>query len=183
MDYQIETGHYVDSVYVNYKPFHKHNGKTYPSGSKFFNNNGALMNEDGFMCLVDSQKSHDCMCGNDDGMGELRGKIINDINECLYHFVSYECKEDQLEALYNTGYNRKYIRHVEPDDGPWLWNTDFYIAPISDLQYIRKVLLEIRQRHLIINEVLKEEKSGVKRDKNKIEIIHHDINNSLLFTE
>ena len=48
-------------------------GEENPGGEEDYTVVKKTYNGDGFMCLIGSQKSIDCLVGNDDGMGEQRG--------------------------------------------------------------------------------------------------------------
>ena len=134
--------------YINHTKFEKHGGKTYPIGSYFScNEKGQIYNNDGFMCLVSSQKSIDCLVGDDDGLGEQRGELVKRIHRILYNPFSEDHKEDQLEVLWNDTTALLYAIHKTPEDGAWLWNTEYYCAPINDLKHIYSILKEVYDRY------------------------------------
>ena len=134
--------------YINHTKFEKHNGRTYPIGSDFLcDDEGRIFNGEGFMCLRSSQKSRDCLVGNDDGRGEERGELVKEIHKLLYHPLSEDHKEEQLEALWNDDVALPYAIHKRPEDGAWLWNDDYYVADIGNLKHIRDLLKEVRERY------------------------------------
>ena len=134
--------------YINHTKFEKHNGKTYPIGSDFLcDDKGHVYNGDGFMCLIGSQKSIDCLVGNDDGMGEQRGHFVKKIHELLYNPLSEDHKEDQLEALWRDDIALPYAIHKKPEDGAWLWNEEYYCAPINELEHIYNILKGVREKY------------------------------------
>ena len=134
--------------YINHTRFNKHNGKSYPIGSDFLcDEKGHIYNGDGFMCLVSSQKSIDCLVGNDDGNGEKRGELVKAIYDILYHPLSEDHKEDQLEALWSDEISLSYAIHKDPEDGAWLWNGEYYCAPIEELVHILNLLKGVKEKH------------------------------------
>ena len=134
--------------YINHTQFNKHNGKSYPIGSDFLcDEKGRIYNEDGFMCLLSSQKSIDCLVGNDDHKGEERGKLVKDIYDILYHPLSEDHKEDQLETLWNDDIALLYAIHKTPEDGAWLWNANYYCAPIEELKHILELLKGVKEKY------------------------------------
>ena len=134
--------------YVNHTKFDKHGGKSYPIGSDFLcDEKGYIYNSDGFMCLVSSQKSIDCLVGNDDGRGEQRGELVKEIHKYLYEPVDEDNKEDQLEVLWSDEIALPYAIHKKPEDGAWLWNADYFCASIEDLEHIRDILKEVRENY------------------------------------
>lgn len=86
------------------------------------------------ICAVKSQNSHDYFSPDDDGQGLVRGKLTEDINKLL------QCKDKKHQARWDKIWADisllKYKRPEHPDH--WLWNHDFYCAPISDLERIKK---------------------------------------------
>lgn len=135
--------------YINHTCFKKHNGKNYPIGSDFLcDEEGRVFNGDGFMCLVSSQKSRDCLVGNDDGKGEERGKLVKSIYKLLYNPLCEDHKEDQLELLWSDEVSLPYAIHKTPEEGAWLWNDSYFCAPLEDLKHIEEMLKGVRDEYI-----------------------------------
>jgi len=89
------------------------------------------------LCAMTSQNAHDFFSRNDDGQGMERGKLTQSIMKALH-----TDKDPRTDTVYQAKWDKvwsdelcqKYKR-VEFDDH-WLWNHDFFNAPIEDLEYI-----------------------------------------------
>ena len=116
------------------------------------------------LCFVTSENAHNYFSRNDDGQGERRGALVREIMGRLtlpkvrhkpdpkyplaeYHMTDKEsaqakaARKARAEAwgrVWDEPSIRKYKR-VEFADY-WLFNHDFYNAPISDLEYILKIV-------------------------------------------
>lgn len=95
------------------------------------------------VCYITSQNAYDYFARNDDGQGLLRGKITRDILKCLASGNGVDPRTDKVyqakwDKVWADELCQKYKR-IEFDDF-WLWNHDFYNAPIEDLQYIAKLV-------------------------------------------
>lgn len=116
------------------------------------------------LCFATSENAHQYFSRNDDGQGEKRGKLVRDIlarltkNDVKYFeedkspfgggiiypdkLAVYNAREKERkeawERVWDDPYIRKYKR-VEFADY-WLFNHDFYNAPVEDLEYILKVV-------------------------------------------
>ena len=116
------------------------------------------------LCFVTSENAHNYFSRNDDGQGERRGELVRDIlarlteNNIKYFdgddspfgggkiypekFAAYKAREKERQAAWDRVWGdisiRKYKR-VEFADY-WLFNHDFYNAPVEDLEYILKVV-------------------------------------------
>ena len=88
------------------------------------------------MCAVNSQNGVDYFAQNDDGRGEERGKLtIEIISVLVKRDKNYQARWDKV---WEDELCQKYRK--TGDDDFWLWNCEFYAAPIEDLQYIRKLI-------------------------------------------
>lgn len=116
------------------------------------------------LCFVTSENAHNYFSRNDDGQGERRGALVREIMGRLtsprarrkpnpeyplaeYYMTAKESakreasRKARIEAwgrVWDAPAIRKYKR-VEFADY-WLFNHDFYNAPIADLEYILKVV-------------------------------------------
>lgn len=85
------------------------------------------------LCLTQSQIAHDYFSANDDNYGEKRGHLIAKIcNKLKVRDNNYQNRWDKIWE--DKTICPKYKR-VEHEDF-WIWNNDFYEAPIFDLEYI-----------------------------------------------
>lgn len=84
------------------------------------------------LCFVTSENAHNYFSRNDDGQGERRGELVRDILERL------KGNQPAWDRVWGNLSIRKYKR-VEFADY-WLFNHNFYNAPIEDLEYILKIV-------------------------------------------
>lgn len=103
-----------------------------PYGTVLSNQGGFLIHQNKRVCTVSSQNALDYFVQDDDGAGDLRGKLVDRIQRCL----------ERRDAAYQTRWNRVWAsalcqkyRRPESDDY-WLWARAFFDAPILDLQAI-----------------------------------------------
>ena len=89
------------------------------------------------LCLITSENAHMYFTVNDDGLAKERRQLIEDIAKLL----SDEKLEKRWDVVWNDLTCRKYKRKEFADF--WLWNHDFYGASLDDLQYIKKILMEV----------------------------------------
>ena len=116
------------------------------------------------LCFVTSENAHNYFSRNDDGQGERRGALVREImrrlteNDIKYFegddspfgggkiypekLAAYNAREKERLSAWGRVWDdpaiRKYKR-VEFADY-WLFNHDFYNAPIEDLEYILKIV-------------------------------------------
>ena len=128
----------MDKIYRVYKPFQVWNGPLLPAGAQLYRfQDESLYTQAGQLaCFASSQHSRDCLVGNDDGHWEERGKLIEEINSLTVGKpnVIYKLKEDM--------FCRQFNENARDLNLPWFWTVDFYCTPISNLQIIKKVILE-----------------------------------------
>lgn len=110
-----------------------------PSGSILETQDGFLLWRGRPACAETSQNAYDFFSQNDDGLGLKRGALVDSILSRLEipPNASQENKE-AIQALWDKVWAdpwcQKYKR-VEHEDF-WLWNHDFYNAPLMDLWHI-----------------------------------------------
>ena len=116
------------------------------------------------LCFATSENAHQYFSRNDDGQGERRGALVREIMGRLTlpevrhkpdpkyplaeYYMTYKesakreaARKARIEAwgrVWDDPSIRKYKR-VEFADY-WLFNHDFYNAPIEDLEYILKIV-------------------------------------------
>ena len=91
------------------------------------------------LCLITSENAHMYFTVNDDGLAKERRQIIEDIAKLL---SDEKRMEKRWDVVWNDLTCRKYKRKEFADF--WLWNHDFYGASLDDLQYIKKILMEVK---------------------------------------
>ena len=91
------------------------------------------------LCLITSENAHMYFTVNDDGLAKERRQIIEDIAKLL---SDEKRMEKRWDVVWNDLTCRKYKRKELADF--WLWNHDFYGASLDDLQYIKKILMEVK---------------------------------------
>ena len=90
------------------------------------------------LCLITSENAHMYFTVNDDGLAKERRQLIEDIAKLL----SDKKMKKRWDVVWNDLTCRKYKRKEFADF--WLWNHDFYGASLDDLQYIKKILMEVK---------------------------------------
>lgn len=91
------------------------------------------------LCLITSENAHMYFTVNDDGLAKERHQLIEDIAKLL---SDEKRMEKRWDVVWNDLTCRKYKRKELADF--WLWNHDFYGASLDDLQYIKKILMEVK---------------------------------------
>lgn len=88
------------------------------------------------VCTTTSQNAYDYFSQNDDGRGRERGELVAAILACL------EKRDAQHQARWDKVWGdaacQKYRRPEHEDF--WIWNYDFYSAPIDDLRHIATLI-------------------------------------------
>ena len=88
------------------------------------------------LCFATSENAHQYFSRNDDGQGERRGELVHDI------LARLKGNQEAWGRIWEDLSIRKYKR-VEFADY-WLFNHDFYNAPVEDLKYILKVVKGVK---------------------------------------
>lgn len=110
-----------------------------PYGSILENDDGMLKFNGKPICFARSQNAHDYFAVNDDGRGLERGNLTSSIIKLLSkRDKSYQERWDKIWSDLSM---LKYKREEDPDY--WMWNHDFYCAPIADLEHIKKLITEV----------------------------------------
>lgn len=91
------------------------------------------------LCLITSENAHMYFTVNDDGLAKERRQLIEDIAKLL---SDEKRMKKRWDVVWNDLTCRKYKRKELADF--WLWNHDFYGASLDDLQYIKKLLMEVK---------------------------------------
>lgn len=101
---------------------------------------GFIICPTGRVCAVTSQNAYDYFAQNDDGKGFERGTLTQDILRRLHKLKKQKERSDVIWGkIWEDERCLKYKRIEHADH--WLWNYDFYNAPIEDLRYIRNLIM------------------------------------------
>lgn len=110
-----------------------------PYGSILENDYGLLKFNGKPICFARSQNAHDYFAVNDDGRGLERGNLTSSIIKLLSkRDKSYQERWDKIWSDISM---LKYKREEDPDY--WMWNHDFYCAPVEELERIKKMITEV----------------------------------------
>ena len=103
-----------------------------PYGSILECQDGFLLWQGQPLCLDTSQNAHDYFSRDDDGRGLERGALVGAILTRLEkRDKDYQTRWDKV---WTDSLCQQY-RRAEHEDF-WIWNHDFYAAPVEDLRYI-----------------------------------------------
>ena len=103
-----------------------------PCGAVLEEQDGLLFWRGEAVCTTKCQNAYDYFSQDNDGQGKLRGKLVTAIKATLEKRDSgYQARWDKV---WDDDLCQKY-RRPEHEDW-WLWNHDFFNAPIQDLQHI-----------------------------------------------
>lgn len=107
-----------------------------PYGTDVECDNGTIRKDGKAICRTTSHNAHEFFSINDDGNGLKRSKLVQAIKKTL------ENRDENYQARWNKvwedGICAKYKR-VEHEDF-WVWNHEFYCAPICDLWHIARLV-------------------------------------------
>ena len=88
------------------------------------------------VCAVTSQNAYDYFSQNDDGCGRERGALVAAIIARLEK--KGDGHQDRWDKVWDDPLCQKY-RRLEHEDF-WLWNYDFFNAPVADLRHIARLI-------------------------------------------
>lgn len=107
-----------------------------PYGTAVQCEDGFLYHDGAWICGDHSQNAYDYFARNDDGNGIERGELTKAIRKALEkRDADYQTRWDKVWA---DSLCQKYKRPEHADF--WLWNFEYYNAPIPDLRYIAKLV-------------------------------------------
>ena len=104
-----------------------------PYGTVLDSDDTCLLYDGKQICAKISENATKFFCSDDDGQGEERGKLINQIEEILRDSGD-KFHQDRWDKIWDADFCQKYKNPNFEDF--WLWNLDFYSADISDLKKI-----------------------------------------------
>lgn len=106
-----------------------------PYGSLLEARGGFLFYKDVRLCTVTSQNAYDFFSVNDDGRGIERGGLVGAIKARL------EKRDGSYQARWDKVWSAPVCqRYRRPERDDWIWNHDFYNAPVEDLQVIARLV-------------------------------------------
>ena len=100
--------------------------------------NNHITCDKGIICFVGSQDAFGYFSQNDDGNGLERGRLTQTIIKRLEKKENDSTYQDRWDKIWDDPLCQKYKNTNFPDH--WLWNYEFYNAPLYDLQYIAKLV-------------------------------------------
>lgn len=117
-------------------------GVNIPYGKTVEEHNGSLYYGDVEICRDHAAVMREYFARNDDGRGLERGKLSQSIIKALLAREG-EAREEH-QKRWDVVYDDKLVcpryRKTAESSGDWLWNIEFYNAPIEDLEYIVKLV-------------------------------------------
>lgn len=107
-----------------------------PYGSVLDAQDGILLWKGAPLCVDTSQNAYDYFSRDDDGQGQERGALVGAILSRLALGKNDRDGEhqDRWDKVWADELCQKYKRPEHEDF--WLWNYDFYNAPVEDLRHI-----------------------------------------------
>lgn len=89
------------------------------------------------LCFITSQDCYEYFSRNDDGHGLERGGLVNEIIDTM------STRDDNYQARWDKIWSDdKLCKYRDKGiDDFWLWDFEFYNAPIEDLRYILEKVL------------------------------------------
>lgn len=109
-----------------------------PYGSTLEVQDGFLIWQGAAVCTTTSQNAHDYFTQNDDGKGKERGALLEAITRALAPRDHDPRPLDRWKKIWADQRCQKYKRPEHQDH--WLWNNDFFNAPVEDLGYIARLI-------------------------------------------
>lgn len=107
-----------------------------PFGTRLEARDGFLFHNEQPLCTITGQNAYDYFSQDDDGQGRVRGGLVAAI---IAHL-------EERDAEYQARWNKVWAapicqgyRRAGHEDF-WLWNHEFYNAPINNLQYIAELI-------------------------------------------
>lgn len=96
---------------------------------------GVIMFGDKPLCFEQSENAHQFFARNDDGQGMERGNLTQEIQKRLRMRKNHQKRWDMV---WEDQVCLKYKWDEHPDH--FLWNHEWFLAPIEDLKYIAKLV-------------------------------------------
>lgn len=106
-----------------------------PYGTPLEAREGFLLFEGRPLCAVTSQNAYDYFSRDGDGQGRERGALVAAILSRLQR--RDKDYQERWDKVWDDPLCQKYRRPEHEDF--WLWNHDFYNAPVADLRHIARL--------------------------------------------
>lgn len=90
------------------------------------------------LCTVTSQIAFDYFTQDDDGKGQERGVLLESIIARLRPKNERDDCQRRWDCVWGDPLCQKYRRPVHEDF--WLWNYEFFNAPVEDLRHIANLI-------------------------------------------
>ena len=103
-----------------------------PAGTKCRESGGVILYGGGAVCAARSENAHQYFARDDDGCGMERGRLTRQIQKTLQKRDKHY--QDRWDRIWADPICQKYKRCEHEDF--WLWNHEFFNAPIFDLRHI-----------------------------------------------
>ena len=117
-------------------------GVNIPYGEIIEEQNNRLYYHNIELCNDHSAVMREYFARNDDGQGLKRGKLSQSIIKTL--LARPDETREEHQKRWDVVYDDKLVcpkyRKTAENSGDWLWNIEFYNAPIEDLEYIAKLV-------------------------------------------
>lgn len=126
----------------------------FPVGTVFNCVDGLITHNGKAICYDHSQNAYDYLSCDDDGFGIRRGQLVRDIMGRL------KKRDDDYQARWDRIWMDKSLQKYKRTEflDFWLWNYDFFNAPIGELEYIlARVKGEVEPRDGIAEDFMDEE--------------------------
>lgn len=97
---------------------------------------GVILHNGNPVCVNTSENAHQYFARNDDGNGMERGKLTQSIQKILAKRDANH--QTRWDRVWEDERCQQYKRKDHADY--WLWNHEFFNAPIEDLRYIEQLV-------------------------------------------
>jgi hypothetical protein len=119
-----------------------------PCGTEFQTDENGLLyfikdGEKKYLCKATSERGFQWFAYDEDGNGRKRSDLIK---ECRNIMAAMPDKNEKFEAFFSDFTAMKYKKFPE-DMREWSWNREkVHTAPLSDLEHIRSMLIEMSSK-------------------------------------
>ena len=110
----------------------------YPVGHSFDGAGGLYYLGEQPLCTVTSQIAFDYFTQDDDGKGQERGVLLESIIARLRPKNERDDCQRRWDCVWGDPLCQKYRRPEHEDF--WLWNYEFFNAPVEDLRHIANLI-------------------------------------------
>lgn len=114
-----------------------------PYGTLVVCEDGFISTKDGKMlCYAESQNARDYFSHNDDGMGAIRGHLVQSILDALGMPSPTQSAYEKRNQLWAKVWEDPIcLKHKDPNHADFfLWDISFYEAEIEELRHINKLV-------------------------------------------